>query len=62
MSKKLINDYEKLIKTKMLAIKSKNLTPKDSGIGKLINKLKLMNEPLYDELLAEYKKILYSIK
>lgn len=53
---------EKEIRVKMINIKSGNLTPKDSGIGKLINMLKALDEPLYDSTMEEYKKILNNLK
>jgi hypothetical protein len=53
---------EKDIKTKMDLIKIGKILPKDSGIGKMINLVKTLDEPLYDKLLTEYKKILSNIK
>ena len=52
---------EKEIRVKMINIKSGKLTPKDSGIGKLINMLKALDEPLYNSTMDEYKKILKNI-
>lgn len=49
---------ESEIKRKMIQIKNGQLTPKDSGIGKLINLMKSFDEPLYDKLMIDYKKIL----
>lgn len=60
-SEKELIKLEKTIKTKMVAIKNKTLLPKDSGIGKMLNLMKALDEPLYDKLLTEYKKILESI-
>lgn len=57
-NEKQIIKLEKEIIAKMLAIKNKKTTPKDSGIGKLINLMKSFDEPLYDELMAKYKKTL----
>jgi hypothetical protein len=51
---------EKNIRQKMFDIKSGNLTPKESKIGKLINSLKALDEPLYDNIMIEYKQILQS--
>lgn len=53
---------EKEIRVKMINIKNGNLTPKDSGIGKLINLLKGLDEPLYNSTMEEYKKILSNLK
>lgn len=53
---------EKEIKTKMVGIKTKKLTPAESGIGKLLNLMKSFDQPLFDKLMSEYKKILVDIK
>jgi len=52
---------EKEIYLKMRKIKSGELLPKDSGIGKMINLMKSFDEPLYDKILSEYKNILASL-
>jgi hypothetical protein len=52
---------EKEIYSKMRQIKSGTLLPKDSGIGKMINLMKSLDEPLYEKILTEYKSILASI-
>jgi hypothetical protein len=49
---------EKEIRGKMLAIKNGKLTPKESGIGKMMNIMKSLDEPLYIELIEKYKEIL----
>ena len=46
----------------MMQIKSKKITPKDSGIGKLINLMKSFDEPLFDKIMDEYKKVLNELK
>ena len=53
---------EKEIKLKMIAIEKKTLLPKDSGIGKLLNLLKAIDEPLFDKLMSDYKRILSTLK
>ena len=53
---------EKEIKTKMGGIKNKKLTPAESGIGKLLNLMKSFDQPLFDKLMSDYKKILTDIK
>lgn len=53
---------EREIKTKMVGIKTKKLTPAQSGIGKLLNLMKSFDQPLFDKLMSEYKKILVDIK
>ena len=49
---------EREIRLKMVQIKNKTISPKDSGIGKLINLMKSFDEPLYDKIILDYKKIL----
>lgn len=46
----------------MLGIKTGSKTPKDSNIGIHLNKLKTLNLPLYESLLAEYKQLLIDLK
>ena len=53
---------EKKIKGKFIAIKNHTETPASSGIAVMINKMKTIDEPSYDSLLAEYKTILDNIK
>jgi hypothetical protein len=53
---------ERYIKTKMNLIKDGKILPKDSGIGKMINLMKSLDEPLYDRIMVEYKNILSSLK
>jgi len=47
---------------KMGAIKRKEITPKESGIGTLFNRLKTIDEALYIKLLDKYKTVLEEIK
>ena len=53
---------EKEIYQKIIQIKSGKLLPKDSGIGKLINLMKTLDEPTYDKLIKEYKSALSGLK
>ena len=53
---------EKEIYQKIIQIKSGKLLPKDSGIGKMINLMKTLDEPTYDKLLKEYKSALSGLK
>lgn len=53
---------EREIYSKMKQIKNRQLLPKDSGIGKMINLMKSFDEPLYDKILSEYKQVLEEIK
>lgn len=57
-SEKNIIKLEKEIRVRMIQIKNGKITPAESGIGKFINLLKSIDEPLYDKLMAEYKTIL----
>lgn len=57
-SEKNIIKLEKEIKVRMIQIKNGKITPAESGIGKFINLMKSIDEPLYDKLMAEYKTIL----
>lgn len=54
----MVRKIEKTIMGKMSGIKEGRITPKESGIGFLFNKLKTLDEPSYEKLLGEYKKIL----
>ena len=62
MSVQKITKLEKDIKGKMSAIKTKQMTPKESNIGKLFNRLKVLDEVSYDTLLSEYKTVLAAAK
>ena len=53
---------EKEIYQKIIQIKYGRILPKDSGIGKMINLMKTLDEPTYDKLLQEYKSVLSSLK
>mgnify|MGYP006330699093 CR=1 FL=1 len=61
-TEKNIIKLEKEIRVKMINIKSGKLLPKDSGIGKLINLMKGIDEVLYDSLMTEYKLVLKNLK
>lgn len=52
---------EKKIEVTFRKIKRKELTPKESGIGKLLNKLKEIDTISYNERMGEYKEILTQI-
>jgi hypothetical protein len=59
---KQIDTLEKKIASLMFQIKSGEILPADSKIGKPFNKLKLLDLASYENLLKEYKKILVEIK
>ena len=61
LEKNLIK-LEKSIIGKMNSIKGGTLTPADSGIGKLFNLLKSLDEPLHIKLMEQYKNILSNLK
>lgn len=62
MSRERISKLERTIRGKMLAISEKTVTPSDSGIGKLINSMKVLDEALHEELMNKYKETLQKIK
>lgn len=43
-------------------IEAGNKSPKEAGVGKYLNKLKGLNEGMYDELLERYKKAVENYK
>lgn len=57
-TEKEIQKLEREIFIKMMSIKSGKVSPKDSGIGKLFNILKGVDEVSYEKHLSEYKEIL----
>lgn len=61
-TEKNLTKLEKEIRVKMMNIKSGKLTPAESGIGKMINLMKTLDEPLHERILIEYKSILQSLK
>jgi hypothetical protein len=61
-TEKEIQRLEKEIFIKMMGIKSGKVSPKDSGIGKLFNILKGIDEVSYQKHLSEYKEILSKLK
>ncbi len=57
-----LNELEKQILVKMRKIKNKSITPKESKIGFMMNRMKESDEVLYTELIEKYKEILQEIK
>lgn len=53
-----LRKLEASIRTKMEDIKKQRVSPKDSGIGGLMNTLKKADEALYDKIMPEYKKMI----
>lgn len=60
MNERLLKKAEKEIRVGIKAIRDGNKTPKESGLGKMLNALKPLDEPLYIELMDLYKKALQS--
>ena len=58
MNERDLVKLEKRIEAKMLKIKNKEITPKDSEIGKDLNLLKRLDEPSYENMISDYKKVL----
>lgn len=61
-SEKELVKLEKEIRSRMIQIKNKKITPAESGIGKLINLMKKFDEPLFEKLMSDYKVILSELK
>ena len=57
-----VDSLEKIIRGRMMAIKTKQTTPAASRIGYLFKVLKELDEPLHNNLLAEYKTVLQNLK
>lgn len=53
-----LNLLEKRIRGKFLSLKLGTSSIKDAKIGILLNPLKTLDEPLYNQLLNEYKNII----
>jgi len=58
MTERELRKMEGVIRQKMLDIKEQRVSPKDSGIGSLLNSLKKVDEALYEKILPEYKLLL----
>ena len=57
-SEKELRLLERSIRSKILKIGDKTLTPKESKIGVFLNEMKRLDEVLYNELISDYKKVL----
>lgn len=60
MNERLLKQAEKKIKIGINAIRDGKKTPKEASLGKLLNAMKNLDEPLYEKLLKDYKKVLTS--
>ena len=54
----MVDLVERKIVSSMRKIRMKEVTPKDSGIGKYFTRMKDLDEALYEELIIRYRKIL----
>ena len=54
--------YVKHIECGIRAIKLKTKSPQEANVGKFLNKLKDVNEGLYDDLLTKYQRVVQSYK
>lgn len=57
-----LRKIEKTILAKIGAIKRGSITPADAKIGIMLNALKIVDEPLYDELMNKYKIVIENLK
>jgi hypothetical protein len=55
---KVLRMSEKKILAGIMAIKKGTKTPAEAGVGKILNALKNIDEPLYEELMIKYKEVL----
>lgn len=58
MRKSMADIVERKIISSMRRIKNKEITPKESGIGKMFVRMKDLDEALYEELIVRYKEVL----
>ena len=58
MRKSMADIVERKIISSMRRIKNKEITPKESGIGKMFVRMKYLDEALYEELIVRYKEVL----
>lgn len=56
VNERLLRKAEKEILAGIMAIKSGKKTPAEANLGRILNSLKNLDEPLYDELMEKYKK------
>ena len=58
MTERELLKLEAAIRTKMEDIKKQRVSVKDSGIGRLLNSLKKVDEALYERILPAYKEMI----
>ncbi len=59
-NEKLLKRAEKEIRIGIKSIRNGNKTPKEAGLGKMLNVIKTLDESLHLELMELYKKSLES--
>ena len=57
MTERELIKLEASIRNKMEEIKKQRVSLKDSGIGRMMNSLKKVDEALYEKIFPEYKKM-----
>lgn len=62
MNDRLLNKTERTIIAGIMRIKNGEITPAEAGLGKMLNALKNLDEPLYESLVKKYKEALDSRK
>lgn len=55
-NEKILKEAEKKVLSGIMAIKTGKKTPAEAGLGKILNSLKTLDEPLYEELMKKYKE------
>jgi len=61
MNERLLYKTEKAIIAGIMKIKNGKISPVESGVPRMLNAIKKLDEPLYDELLEKYKKAIGNI-
>lgn len=58
MNERLLKKAEKEVLAGIMSIKNGTKTPAEANLGRILNSLKKLDEPLYDELMKKYKAAL----
>lgn len=56
VNERILRKAEKEVLAGIMAIKNGTKTPAEANLGRILNSLKNLDEPLYDELMEKYKK------
>ena len=62
INEKVLRLSEKKILAGIMAIRNGTKTPAEAGVGKILNSLKTLDEPLYENLMKKYKETLKKIE